>query len=127
MNLNLALAKSAKKYPTTAQLFSSSSVAQTISSGISRQATTVAGAPESNMDKLKEPNPANEKPMRNVMSQSFGDGYSTRADEEGFGGIYSGNQSLNNIEADKEIHANHPDAIRMRPSGCNSICTQRGC
>lgn len=42
------------------------------------------------------------------MTQSFGEGYSTRSDEEGFGGIYSGNQSLNNIQADKEIHANHP-------------------
>lgn len=30
------------------------------------------------------------------MSHSFGEGYSTRSDEEGFGGIYGGNQSIGN-------------------------------
>ncbi|WOK99219.1 hypothetical protein Cni_G07931 [Canna indica] len=31
-----------------------------------------------------------------VMTHSFGEGYSTRSDEEGFGGIYGGNQALGN-------------------------------
>ncbi|KAI4327589.1 hypothetical protein L6164_020029 [Bauhinia variegata] len=43
-----------------------------------------------------------------VMSHSFGEGYATRSDEEGFGGIYSGNQSLPKTETDKLIHENHP-------------------
>ncbi|EPS61945.1 hypothetical protein M569_12849, partial [Genlisea aurea] len=30
---------------------------------------------------------------------SFGEGYSTRSDEEGFGGIYGGNQSLKDENA----------------------------
>lgn len=42
------------------------------------------------------------------MSHSFGEGYATRSDEEGFGGIYGGNQSIPKVEIDKEIHENHP-------------------
>lgn len=42
------------------------------------------------------------------MSHSFGEGYATRSDEDGFGGIYGGNQSVPKIEIDKEIHENHP-------------------
>lgn len=43
------------------------------------------------------------------MSHSFGEGYATRCDEEGFGGIYGGNQSA--PETDKPIHENHPGLI----------------
>lgn len=39
------------------------------------------------------------------MSHSYGEGYATRSDEEGFGGTYGGNQTL---EKDNEIHENHP-------------------
>lgn len=47
--------------------------------------------------------------IRDVMSHSFGDGYATRSDEEGFGGVYSDNQSLpNKIEQDQLIHENNP-------------------
>lgn len=44
------------------------------------------------------------------MSHSFGEGYATRSDEEGFGGIYGGNESSasSNIETDKFVHENHP-------------------
>ncbi|XP_021848950.1 uncharacterized protein [Spinacia oleracea] len=31
----------------------------------------------------------------NVMKESFGEGYSTRSDDEGFGGIYGGNDEGN--------------------------------
>lgn len=31
---------------------------------------------------------------RDVMDHSFGPGYSTRSDEEGFGGVYGGNQTI---------------------------------
>lgn len=36
----------------------------------------------------------NEKPL-NVMEEAFGEGYATRSDEEGFGGIYGGNDETN--------------------------------
>jgi hypothetical protein len=45
--------------------------------------------------------------LRDVMSHSFGEGYATRSDEEGFGGIYGSNQSLPKPEEDA-IHENHP-------------------
>lgn len=46
------------------------------------------------------------------MSHSFGEGYATRSDEEGFGGTYGGNQSNSKIEMDKEIHENHPGELK---------------
>ncbi|KAA8547363.1 hypothetical protein F0562_003773 [Nyssa sinensis] len=56
------------------------------------------------MEQSQNPNAKN----GDVMSKSFGEGYATRSDEEGFGGIYGGDKSVNNIEQDKKIHANHP-------------------
>jgi len=47
------------------------------------------------------------------MSHSFGEGYATRSDEEGFGGIYGGNQSMPKTETDKFIHENHPGLISL--------------
>lgn len=35
---------------------------------------------------------------------SFGEGYATRSDEEGFGGIYGGNQE----DEEKIVHGNTP-------------------
>lgn len=46
-----------------------------------------------------------------VMSDSFGEGYATRSDEEGFGGIYGGKQTMPKVEIDKKIHENHPGII----------------
>lgn len=47
--------------------------------------------------------------IRDVMSHSFGEGYSTRSDEEGFGGTYGGcNQSNPKPEQDEPVHENHP-------------------
>lgn len=44
------------------------------------------------------------------MSHSFGEGYATRSDEEGFGGIYGGNRSDDDDTEGKNgvIHENHP-------------------
>lgn len=43
------------------------------------------------------------------MSHSFGEGYATRSDEEGFGGVYGENgQSLPQSEGKETIHENHP-------------------
>ncbi|KAK8619150.1 hypothetical protein V6N13_133117 [Hibiscus sabdariffa] len=62
--------------------------------------TSCSKQPES-MDRKDET--PKEKPG-DVMSDSFGEGYATRSDEEGFGGIYGGNDK----KTDEENHANHP-------------------
>ncbi|XWS42052.1 hypothetical protein CRYUN_Cryun17cG0135600 [Craigia yunnanensis] len=54
----------------------------------------------------KENNP--KEKTGDPMSHSFGEGYATRSDEEGFGGIYGGNKSKSEIKMDKEINENHP-------------------
>ncbi|KAL5557281.1 hypothetical protein UlMin_039517 [Ulmus minor] len=60
-----------------------------------------------NMDKDKDkPQEHNDK-TGDVMSHSFGEGYATRSDEEGFGGVYGGNQSLRKPD-DDAVHENHP-------------------
>ncbi|KAM7516257.1 hypothetical protein LguiA_005840 [Lonicera macranthoides] len=44
------------------------------------------------------------------MSNSFGEGYGTRSDEEGFGGTSGGTkQTLHKHDEDKVVHANSPD------------------
>ncbi|KAL6993591.1 hypothetical protein U1Q18_011704 [Sarracenia purpurea var. burkii] len=52
----------------------------------------------------------------NVMSHSFGEGYATRSDEEGFGGIYGGNDPISSEELEKTIHENHPDYDKSQGS-----------
>ncbi|XP_047088484.1 uncharacterized protein LOC124700395 [Lolium rigidum] len=42
-----------------------------------------------------------------VMTHSFGEGYATRSDEEGFGGVYGQNDPVFNPGT--EVHPNHPD------------------
>ncbi|OIW11003.1 hypothetical protein TanjilG_22810 [Lupinus angustifolius] len=83
---------------------------RSISSNLSRKPSTVrfCTQPDTDnthkMDKNKTQNPSEEATHGDVMSHSFGEGYATRSDEEGFGGIYGGNQS----PPDKTIHENHP-------------------
>lgn len=60
----------------------------------------------------KKPENPNEK-TGDVMSHSYGEGYATRSDEEGFGGIYGGNQTL---QKENEIHENHPDYDKTQGS-----------
>nr|CAB3498392.1 unnamed protein product [Digitaria exilis] len=47
------------------------------------------------------------KTTGDVMTHSFGEGYSTRSDEEGFGGVYGGNDPVEHPGT--EIHPNHPE------------------
>ncbi|CAN6309557.1 unnamed protein product [Urochloa humidicola] len=47
------------------------------------------------------------KTTGDVMSHSFGEGYSTRSDEEGFGGVYGGNDPVE--RPGTEIHPSHPE------------------
>lgn len=46
--------------------------------------------------------------IRDLLSHSFGEGYASRCDDEGFGGIYGGNQSLQKTEHGQLVHENHP-------------------
>ncbi|CAN7005286.1 unnamed protein product [Brassica oleracea var. botrytis] len=53
--------------------------------------------------------------IADVMSHSFGEGYATRSDEEGFGGTYGGNQTFQKDNNDK-VHENHPDYDKTQGS-----------
>ncbi|KAI4381158.1 hypothetical protein MLD38_007264 [Melastoma candidum] len=50
-----------------------------------------------------------------VMEHSFGEGYATRSDEEGFGGIYGGNDSWK-LKKPGEIDEDHPDYDKSQGS-----------
>lgn len=41
------------------------------------------------------------------MSHSFGEGYATRCEDDGFGGIYGGNQTVAKADQEQLIHENH--------------------
>ncbi|KAK9075674.1 hypothetical protein SSX86_004002 [Deinandra increscens subsp. villosa] len=51
------------------------------------------------------------------MSHSFEDHYTTRSDEEGFGGSFTGNESLSGREQEKLVHANAPAMASQGASG----------
>ncbi|KVI02829.1 hypothetical protein Ccrd_018869 [Cynara cardunculus var. scolymus] len=61
-----------------------------------------------NMEKIQHSQEPTTK-GRDVMSHTFGDAYSTRSDEQGFGGAFTGNESLSSTEQDKIVNANAPD------------------
>ncbi|KAF7850800.1 hypothetical protein BT93_L4996 [Corymbia citriodora subsp. variegata] len=50
-----------------------------------------------------------------VMAHSFGEGYATRSDEEGFGGTYGGNDSCKVMKA-KDIDEDHPEYDKSQGS-----------
>ncbi|GKC35450.1 hypothetical protein Tco_1047834 [Tanacetum coccineum] len=105
--------------PAVSTLFATSNtlkgkVSPAIGSVRFQQATAGKEEPDRDMDKNKEAEEAQKK--GDVMSHSFGEGYATRSDEEGFGGIYGGNQSLSREDADKVVHGNSPVA-RKRGQG----------
>ncbi|CAA0833851.1 Unknown protein [Striga hermonthica] len=56
-------------------------------------------SPAKEMDQKKSPEKSN---IRDTMS-SMGEGYATRSDEEGFGGIYGGNQYLGKDDEEENI------------------------
>lgn len=64
-------------------------------------------------DNMAQENPKPKKTTSvDPMSNSYGEGYAIRSDEEGFGGIYGGNQSLHLEECNKGDVAhekNHSD------------------
>ncbi|KAJ1425844.1 hypothetical protein SESBI_10765 [Sesbania bispinosa] len=96
----------------TAFTYPPPSFPRSISSNLGRETSTLrfcTNKPD-NMDKTQ--NPSEETTKGDVMSHSFGEGYATRSDEEGFGGIYGGNQSLQK----DTIHENHPDYDKTQGS-----------
>ncbi|BAU00088.1 hypothetical protein LR48_Vigan06g044800 [Vigna angularis] len=87
------------------------SLPRSLSSNLGREASAVrfctksdSNSRDHNMDKSQKP--SEETKHGDVMSHSFGEGYATRCDEEGFGGIYGGKQSM--PKTDECIHENHP-------------------
>ncbi|KAI3665473.1 hypothetical protein L6452_44100 [Arctium lappa] len=69
--------------------------------------TAITNQPKpTNMEKIQHSQEPTTK--GDVMSHTLGDGYSTRSDEQGFGGAFSGNQSLSSTEQDKIVNANAP-------------------
>uniref|UniRef100_A0A2N9EPH7 Uncharacterized protein n=1 Tax=Fagus sylvatica TaxID=28930 RepID=A0A2N9EPH7_FAGSY len=107
--MNYAI-RSARTYPST--LFSAPlpfNVVGRKASGIRfRKVITMSSQPESQRNRDEAPKGLNpNQKTGDVMSHSFGEGYATRSDEEGFGGIYGSNQSLPKPEEDA-IHENHP-------------------
>ncbi|XP_057498904.1 uncharacterized protein LOC130783350 [Actinidia eriantha] len=73
---------------------------------------------EKQQQKPEQTNNRNAKPG-DVMSDSFGEGYATRSDEEGFGGTYGGNDSFakqEQLDKNKIIHDNHPEYDKSQGS-----------
>ncbi|KAJ3697642.1 hypothetical protein LUZ61_001347 [Rhynchospora tenuis] len=88
---------------------------------------------EQKMEQEKEKRPLAEhgetKTHADVMTDSFGEGYSTRSDEEGFGGVYGGNDpvlnpghNVNHPEYDKSqgSEVKEKEKARNQPHGAHS-------
>ncbi|XP_058772743.1 uncharacterized protein LOC131646798 [Vicia villosa] len=95
------------------------SFSRSLSSNLCRKTSSVrfCTKPDSDrkMDQAQKANTEKKETTEHgdVMSHSFGEGYATRSDEEGFGGIYGGNQSL---QQHKSVHENHPDYDKTQGS-----------
>lgn len=77
---------------------------RSLSSNLGRETSAVRFTQPDTEKMDKTQKPSEEDTHGDVMSHSFGEGYATRSDEEGFGGIYSRNQT----HPDKSIRENHP-------------------
>ncbi|XP_007202748.1 uncharacterized protein LOC18771123 isoform X1 [Prunus persica] len=84
-------------------------------SGVRFKQTTTLRSSESdsehNMDK-PEPNPTEKTRDRDSLSHSFGEGYATRCDDDGFGVVYGGIRSVPKTEQDD----NHPAVDKSQGS-----------
>ncbi|KAL2552878.1 hypothetical protein Fot_06497 [Forsythia ovata] len=101
--------RSVRVQPSSAAVFSSQ-----LSSNISRrgcgvrfaQAMSGPNQPQST-EKLDQSQES--KNQRGETMASFGEGYATRSDEEGFGGVYGRKQSISKEDEDKIVHGNAPE------------------
>ncbi|KAJ4967282.1 hypothetical protein NE237_019131 [Protea cynaroides] len=72
-----------------------------------------------NQDNMDEKTQEHPQKTEDIMSHSFGVGYATRSEEEGFGGIYGGNQRVsktNKEEEEEVVHENHPEYDKTQGS-----------
>ncbi|KAL6542286.1 hypothetical protein OROMI_023888 [Orobanche minor] len=75
-----------------------------------------SGRPNQHESSCKmDPKQSPEYKTRDTMS-SFGEAYATRSDDEGFGGIYGGNQYLHKDTEDKNAHGEAPELERNQGS-----------
>ncbi|CAI9118543.1 OLC1v1020130C1 [Oldenlandia corymbosa var. corymbosa] len=72
--------------------------------GIRFQQTAATG----NQEDMEKDQSQMKHPREESMA-SFGEGYATRSDEEGFGGVYGGNQELPKKDEEKHVHEKVPD------------------
>ncbi|KAK6150901.1 hypothetical protein DH2020_015833 [Rehmannia glutinosa] len=70
------------------------------------QAVSGPKQPDSSDDMESKQGPQSK--TRDTMS-SFGEGYATRSDEEGFGGTYGGNQYLRKDNEEINVHGKEPE------------------
>ncbi|CAK8539877.1 unnamed protein product [Lathyrus sativus] len=98
----------------TVLTFSQVSSSRPLSSNLCRKTSTVRFCSRK-MDEAQKANTEKKETTEHgdVMSHSFGEGYATRSDEEGFGGTYGGNQSL---QQHKSVDENHPDYDKTQGS-----------
>lgn len=99
---------------TTSNNFTGKKASPIIRSVRFQQASAGNQQSDHNMEKSKEVQEAEKK--GDVMSLSFGEGYATRSDEEGFGGVYGGKQSLSHEDEDKIVHGNCPEYDKTQGS-----------
>ncbi|KAG6399628.1 hypothetical protein SASPL_141109 [Salvia splendens] len=72
---------------------------------------------ESHKQKQREPdsNKQTDSESKSVESMSsFGEGYATRSDEEGFGGIYGGNQYVSKDGEEKDFEHNQGSHVKEK-------------
>lgn len=74
--------------------------------GVRFQQAAAGNGKLENSRKMDQPQGKN--PKEETMN-SFGDGYATRSDEEGFGGIYGENQELTKKDEEKIVYAKVPE------------------
>ena len=95
--------------PITPSLHSSSYLGQKASRVGFRQASATTKSTEPESDPEMDENAAHNAHIKSgdLMSHSFGEGYATRCEDDGFGGIYGGNQTVAKADQEQLIHENH--------------------
>lgn len=99
--------------------------------GIVRFQKSAAGGtsrPKSDGERMDKAAGKEEKGMKGDTMSSFGEGYATRSEEEGFGGIYRGNQEQlekEEEEKEKDIHKHSPEFDHQQGSEVKEKETSR--
>ncbi|CAA2974779.1 Hypothetical predicted protein [Olea europaea subsp. europaea] len=102
--------RSVRILPPTAAIFSSKlpkNISRRICEGRFAQAMSGRNQPQSTKKIDQSQESKNQRGIKETIA-SFGEGYATRSDDEGFGGIYGGNQSISKKDEEKIVHGNAP-------------------